>query len=110
MVTNRFLHGFLGFILLSAPVAARAEYCFNERITSVITQDGAVWFTTDKSCPNWCGLKSALSTDERSRQYSLLLTALTTERLVSFYWSQSASGSNCPVIPTLGAPDLMALK
>jgi hypothetical protein len=97
-------------LLLTAPTVAHAEYCFNEKVTSLVVQGNSVWFTTNKSCPSWCGLSTGLSTDAYNRYYSLLLTSLTTGKLITTYWSQTAAGSNCPALPAYSLPDVIVIN
>lgn len=69
----------LGFCLsvlwiLSGSVWAGA-YCYDEKLTSVIIASEGVYFTTDKSCPNWCRVNESWSEDAINRSYSMLLSA-----------------------------------
>jgi hypothetical protein len=83
--------------------AHAGEYCTQEKITQIITGSGMVFFTTDKSCPNWCQLPTAWSTDSINRSYSLMLSAFMSNRKVAFYWPTAATA--CQVVSVNSSPD-----
>ena len=93
--------------LLSAVMAiscvsnARAEYCNGQKITAVILTDDNVYFTTDKSCPNWCRISPGLAENQRDRMYSMLLTAASVNRRLSFYFAEA---QGCEAVPTYSTP------
>ena len=106
----RHISKLVALMFFVAPTVAHAEYCWNERVTQVIVFGNNVFFTTNKSCPQWCGLTAGLSSDAYNRFYSILLTSFTTGKLVTTYWSQTAAGSNCPVVALYAAPDLISIN
>ena len=78
----------LGLIISTALWSSHthsATFC-QENVTQVIQGDnGNVWFTTDKTCPNWCKLNWVVS-DAVKRAYAALLTARVSGKPVTFYW------------------------
>lgn len=76
--------------ILSGSVWAGA-YCYDEKLTSVIVNSGGIYFTTDKSCPNWCEINSSWSAEVINRSYSMLLSAQAQNRVVRFYWEEHAT-------------------
>jgi hypothetical protein len=89
--------------IVAASAAHGGEYCWNETIKSVIQTDGGgVFFTTDKSCPSWCGANYA-NADAVKRAYALLLTASASGKKVTFYWPMVSS--SCAVVPVYSQPE-----
>lgn len=65
----------------------------SETVKSVIVhQNGNVYFTTDKTCPNWCGLVWT-SADSVSRAYALMLSTSAVPRKLVFAWTTISSCS-----------------
>ena len=99
----------LAFILVCSPATAFAGYCTDERITNVITsQDGAtvgIYFTTNKSCANWCSVPTTWNAEAKARAYSMLLTSASTGRNLTFFWPQQATV--CAPLPLYSVPDLI---
>lgn len=97
----------VGLSLIFAAGTANADYCWNEKITMLIQQDGGeIYFTTDKSCPGWCSLQLP-SVDAQKRADAMLMTAVASGKLVSFYWP--APAANCSVVPTYTKPNSVIL-
>jgi hypothetical protein len=94
-------------LLLLPATQAHAEYCFSEKITGIILVGDAVYFTTNKTCASWCEVNSTWSTDAKNRVYSTLLTAKTSNQLVSFHWP--AATTACMALPTYSKPDQVLL-
>ncbi|HWW24737.1 MAG TPA: hypothetical protein VNZ85_02450 [Caulobacter sp.] len=82
-------------------------YCFNEKIGQLVLVGENIYFTTDKTCASWCQVPTNWSADARNRVYSLLLTAKTTNTLVSFNWPTAPSA--CAALPTYSAFDQVFL-
>lgn len=95
------ISGVLASLVFCQP--AHAEYCFSEKIGQLVLVGDNVYFTTNKTCASWCQVPANWSADARNRAYSLLLTAKTTNMLVSFNWP-TASGA-CAALPTYSAFD-----
>lgn len=76
--------------VISTPAAHAGAYCA-EDVTKVIISNGAIEFTTDKSCPNWCAIDSAWDTGSQNRAYAELLSARAMSAQVAFYWNDQAS-------------------
>lgn len=83
--------------------SAQAAYCFSEKIGQLVLVGDNIYFTTDKTCSSWCAVPANWSADARNRVYSLLLTAKTTNTLVSFNWPGAATA--CAAQPTYSAFD-----
>lgn len=86
--------------LLASP--AHAEYCANEKIVTVITQGTGIFFTTDKSCPNWCSIDTSWPTAAQDRAFSQLLTAQNAGRPITFFWNAAAVA--CAIQATFASP------
>lgn len=72
-------------------------YC-NETVTQLIIKNGAVYFTTSKSCPNWCALNTTWAASSISQAVALLTTARVTNQTITFEWSdQTSACSNTEV-------------
>lgn len=65
-------------------------YC-NESVTQLIVKNGTVYFTTSKSCPNWCELNTTWAAASISQATSILLSARVTGQDVTFDWSDQTS-------------------
>lgn len=94
-------------LLLLPATQARAEYCFSERISQIVLVGEAIYFNTDKTCASWCEVNPAWSTDAKNRVYSMLLTAKTSNQLVSFHWPTATTA--CMALPTHSKPDQVLL-
>ncbi len=90
---------------IAAPSPAKADYCYNEKITGIITDGNYVQFTTDKSCSSWCRVNAGWSQAATDRAYSQLALAMGTGKLVTFYWT--GTGSGCPTVPVYTAPEIL---
>jgi hypothetical protein len=94
-------------IFLSAAAAllcistARAEYCSGQKVTALILNDTSIYFTTDKSCPNWCRVAPGLAEKQQDRMYSMMLTAVSTGRTLTFFFTEAQA---CEAVPTLSSP------
>jgi hypothetical protein len=71
--------------------SARADAYCNESVTQLIVKNGAVYFTTSKSCQNWCALNTTWAADSINQATSLLLSARITGQTVTFEWSDQTS-------------------
>lgn len=96
----------LRFLLSAAAVIccmsqAQAGYCYGQKVTAVILNDDSIFFTTDKSCPNWCRVAAGLAESQKDRMYSMLLTAAATNRLLTLNFTEAQA---CEVVPTYAAP------
>ncbi|HSI50820.1 MAG TPA: hypothetical protein VLA61_21345 [Ideonella sp.] len=100
------------FVLLACAfgcsVSIAGEYCWNENLALVITQGENIYFTTDKSCPNWCQVDPALSSDAKKRIFATLLTAKAMGRGVAMYWNEAPAGSQCAAVPAYSKPVTVA--
>lgn len=94
-------------LLLLPATQAHAAYCFAEKIGQIVLVGDVVYFTTDKTCPSWCEVNPTWSTDAKNRVYSMLLTAKTSNQLVSFHWP--AATTACMALPTYARPDQVLL-
>jgi hypothetical protein len=94
-------------MLLLPATQARAEYCFSEKITGVILIGDVIYFNTDKTCASWCQVDPTWSTDAKNRVYSMLLTAKTSNQLVSFHWPTATTA--CMALPTSSKPGQVLL-
>jgi hypothetical protein len=88
----------MSMIAMSSP--ARADYC-TESVVQVIENGDQVFFTTNKSCPNWCQVNPALSESARDRMFSLLLTAASGGRKISTYFDGVQA---CQAVPAYSSP------
>jgi hypothetical protein len=95
----------VGLIAVAVPAPARAEYCYSEKITALITDGSYVQFTTDKSCSSWCRINTGWSQAATDRAYSQLALAIGAGKLVTFFWTGTATG--CPTVPVYTAPELL---
>jgi hypothetical protein len=103
---NRIL---VSLILLFGAVttASAGAYCA-ENLTAVIVNGDAVYFTTDKSCPSWCSIKSSWSVTATSRRLATLLAAKAAAVAVTFFWAdQSSSCSSTEA--AYASPDLLQM-
>lgn len=91
----------IGMAALLAP-PAHAEYCANEKIVTVITQGTQIFFTTDKSCPNWCSIDTSWPAAAQDRAFSQLLTAQNAGKPITFFWNAGAVA--CAVQATFASP------
>jgi hypothetical protein len=82
---------------------AEAAFCFNESISYVIVSGDDIYFTTDKSCPDWCKVNASWSADAKKRAYAALLAAKMADRTISFAFSELTSTCAGPV-PTYASP------
>lgn len=88
--------------LISAAPASADSYC-SETITQIIIKNDAVYFTTNKSCPNWCELNPSWDATTINRALSVMIAAKTSGSSVTFEWpDQSGPCSN--VEQTYSAP------
>lgn len=87
----------LGFMIMAATSSQAGEYCWNESIQLLIMQGDDIYFTTDKTCPNWCTLHPEWSQEARKRAYATLLTAKTTGTPVTFFWHQHSTACESPL-------------
>ena len=89
-------------ILIGSPMMASAGVHCAEKIKSAILhQNGNVYFTSTKTCPNWCQIKW-VGEGDKDRAFSTLLAARTADREVTFYWPELSSCSS--VNPTYQSP------
>ena len=93
---------------ISFPVSADETICSGEIITTVTTVGDEVYFTTDKSCPNWCKLSSSLSASAKDRFYAQLLTASVTKTHVDIFWQLVSTP--CAVEPAGAEPTHLVLR
>ena len=94
------------FLTLAALLLSTASHagvhCTEAVKTVVLHQNGNVYFTSSKTCPNWCQIKWAGEGD-KDRALSQLLVARTTEKPLTFYWREL---NNCETInPTYSSPE-----
>jgi len=72
-------------MLWSGHARSVGVYC-QENVTSLVQfSDGFVYFTTDKTCPNWCKIDWTVS-DAVKRAFATLLTARVSGKPVISYW------------------------
>lgn len=89
-------------LMIMSSTAGAAAYC-TERLTNLIVKtDGAVYFTTNSTCPNWCQLNFSAGA-AKSQGYAMLLAAMSTDRDVRFYWLNISSCSS--INATNSSPD-----
>ncbi len=96
-------------VLLAAGTgAANARVDCVEAVTgAVLHVNGNIYFTTDKTCPNWCQVNWGSSAANKNA-FAMLLAAKTSARQITFDWPYLAS---CTEINTGGAsPDYMILN
>lgn len=86
--------------ILSTPAYA-ASYCGDQKVSSVILSESGIFFTTDKSCPNWCTINQTLSDYQKDRMYSMLLTSASTGRHLIFYFEEATA---CEAVPVYAHP------
>jgi len=98
--------GILVFTSAVSTIGAAGEYCWNEKVQYVILNGDSVYFTTDRSCPNWCTLHPAWSADQRKQAYAMLMTAKTTERALTLYWNEHSTSCG-GVVPVGAYPTIM---
>lgn len=85
----------LACVALAAAPAAKADAYCSETVTLIIVKAGAVYFTTSKSCQNWCELNPAWDANTINRSVALMIAAKTTGSPMMFEWpDQSSSCSN----------------
>lgn len=104
---------YLIFVVFSlfASVVSAGEYCWSDKVTMVIVKNGAIYFTSQKSCPNWCQVDPAWSVEGRNMAYSQLLTAKTTGGNITFYWNEHEAGRPCQdKLPTYSKPSVLILN
>ena len=74
-------------LMIIFPSIASAGVDCSERVNhAILHQNGNVYFTTDKTCPNWCQIKWTNDGD-KDRAYSTLLAARVTQKNMTFYWA-----------------------
>jgi hypothetical protein len=89
-------------LMLPATAAHAGQYCWQEKIGTIVLLGDAIYFTTDQSCPSWCAVPGSWSADARNRAYSMLLTAKTTNRKIGFYWEGATTA--CQALPVYSSP------
>lgn len=88
--------------LISATAANADSYC-SENVTQIIVKGDGVYFTSSKSCPNWCELNPSWDATAINRALSVMIAAKTAGTSVTFEWpDQSGPCSN--VEQTYSAP------
>jgi hypothetical protein len=97
------------FALLASPQANAGAYCYGEIVTGVFMQGGSVYFTTSKSCPNWCLVGSAWNATEQSQAFAMLVASKTTGETMTFYWNEQTSECS-PAEPVSASPTLIAMQ
>lgn len=95
-------------LFVISSTASAGAYCNNEKLTSIIVQGEQVYFTTDKSCPNWCQLDPTWSIDAFNRTYSMLLSAQAQKKEVRIYWREHSVACEGPV-PTYSKPQNISI-
>jgi len=100
------LFSFVALLALLLPMDGFAVVC-TESVTQVIAHSsGNIYFTTDKTCANWCQLNYS-SADAVRRVYALLLAANAEQKNVSINWTAITDCSQKNA--TYAAPDYVIL-
>ena len=87
------------------------EYCWNDKVLMVIVQGEKIFFTSEKSCNNWCEISDTWSAEAKNRAFTQLITAKATESNITFFWSEHDSGKPCQsFLPTYSKPGVIALN
>ena len=77
------------FVLSIFGQQALAVRCV-EPVQEVILSGENINFKTTINC-NWCLIDPSLSTEQKNRQYSMLLTAISTQKEIAFEWGSQVS-------------------
>lgn len=91
---------------ISSNASATTDYCFNETVNQVILHsDGNIYYTTSHTCHSWCKIDPTWNADMQDRAMSMLLTARTAGKTLSFQFSELTAG--CAVVPVFSSPGLI---
>lgn len=90
-----------------SPVTHAATHCTEAVTRAILHANGGIYFTSDKTCPNWCQVN--WGTGEKNKNgYAMLLAAQTSARTITFYWTNIAACNE--VNATYASPDYMMLN
>jgi len=97
----------LGFYCLNAYAG---EYCWNDKVVRVILKNDGIYFTSQKSCLNWCKVNPNWSAERKDQALSMLLLAKTSNANIAFFWAEHDAGSPCQDrLPAFANPVLIML-
>lgn len=92
-------------ITLCSISAAKADSYCSENVTGVIVLGDSLYFTTDKSCPNWCQINPNWDATAINRAMSAMMAAKTAGNTVEFEWP--GTNTACSVEPTYSNPGVV---
>ncbi|AJP70589.1 hypothetical protein TS85_00205 [Sphingomonas hengshuiensis] len=88
-------------LLLTTSGAQAGAYCEQTIKLAIVNNAGGIYFTTDKSCLNWCQINPDISQAQQDRMYSMLLTSASNCRKVTIYFD---SATGCEALPVYSQP------
>ena len=90
---------------LFSPVTFAGIHCEELINAAIIHKNSNVYFTTEKTCKSWCQVKWP-SEKDKDRVFSMLLTAKSANKPLTFYWSNLSSCEEKN--PTYQSPDYIS--
>lgn len=95
-------------IVITSKLSFAGAYCTDEKITSLTMSGDSVYFTTDKSCSQWCKINPDWSEAAINRAYSMLMTAQSSDKGVRFYWNEHSVSCES-VLPVYAMPGILSI-
>jgi redox-sensitive bicupin YhaK (pirin superfamily) len=108
MLTKNLVPLLIAALLIAlSPIAKAATHCTETITRAILHLNGNIYFTSDKTCPNWCQVNWGTS-EKNKNAFAMLLAAQTAARSITFYWP---SVSECTEVnATYASPDYMMLN
>ncbi len=94
------------FMCISSATNA-ATHCTEAITRAILHAGGGIYFTSDKTCSNWCQINWGTS-EKNKNGYAMLLAAQTSARTITFYWPNVEACTE--VNATYASPDYMMLN
>jgi hypothetical protein len=86
----------------SMPAFAGA-YCYAETINYLIVNGTQIFFTSNKSCPNWCEVGPGWTDAAKNRAYATMLASKHAGTTVTLYFNELTATCSGPVPVSSGA-------
>lgn len=83
---------------------ARADYCNDEPLTVIIKDNQQIYYTTRTLCTSWCLVDPAWTQAHQDRALSVLMTAITQHRPLTFFFPGA-----CAVQPVFAKSELFIM-